>query len=431
MNQNNQETQKGTKDNRAEQDRDIRYVQREDIKKQERTQYGLWGFIWLIFVAISICAPHILKLFDIKYDLLDALFTIIMEICIALMGSFFILYFIEHNRVKSEDVARKKEIKDVFEDTLNDSIIPIMTEKQTDHKNALEKTYVDCLVKKNILVSKLNDDSVDSFMQDCISHYCQQLSEHYKNYIKDSVHVFRKDFNYEVVVDINKKEISQDIAYERFFRDPDNRASYQLKCLFLFGTNELDEAMDDDSYFFREELTNIELLNSINKTLEDSSKDIKQELIDKLDLKITIENEKIKNPEIQYEVLKNNSGDKIGLLFYATIPQEHIRTEDSYIYYKGKVHCNYNYDIDNIFYCIFSNPTTGSTHFSIHFENFDPQKFNFKNVKHITMLSLKKKKKKKNGEEVGDFTLDRSSKNTIAFNAKKTIFPRGGIVIRW
>ena len=47
------------------------------------------------------------------------------------------------------------------------------------------------------------------------------------------------------------------------------------------------------------------------------------------------------------------------------------------------------------------------------------------------MLSLKKKKKDKNGEEVGDFTLDRSSKNTIAFNAKKTIFPRGGIVIRW
>jgi hypothetical protein len=358
---------------------------------------------------------------------------IALEALLALFSTSLILVLVDAIKDKAEDEAQKKEIEKIFDETMKkeDGIIPRIEAAQDKHKDAIEQSLANCLVEKSDLVSKLNDESVDSFMQDCISHYCQKLSEHYKNYIKDSVHVFRKDFNYEVVVDINDKEISQDIAYERFFRDPDNRSSYQLKCLFLFGTNELDEAMDDDSYFFREELTNIELLNSINKILEDSTKDIKRELINKLDLKITIENEKIEDSEIQYKVIETKSGNKIGLLFYATIPQEHIRTEDSYVYYKGKVHCNYNYDIDNIFYCIFSNPTTGSTHFSIHFENFDSKMFNIKNVKHITMLSLKKKKKNKNGEEVGDFTLDRSSKNTIAFNAKKTIFPRGGIVIRW
>ena len=385
----------------------------------------------IIYTLVAIlCAVGIICLYN---DGALHLKEIALEAFLALFSTSLILVLVDAIKDKAEDEAQKKEIEKIFDDTMKkeDGIIPRIEAVQDKHKGAIEQSLVDCLVEKSNLVSKLNDDSVDSFMQDCISHYCQKLSEHYKNYIKDSVHVFRKDFNYEVVVDINNKEISQDIAYERFFRGHDNGEPYQLKCLFLFGTNELDEAMDDDSYFFREELTNTELLNSINNILEDSSKNIKQGLIKKLDLKITIENENIDDSAIQYKLIETKSGNKIGLLFYVNIPERHIRTEDSYVYYKGKVHCNYNYDIDNIFYCIFSNPTTGSTHFSIHFENFDSKMFNFKNVKHITMLSLKKKKINKNGEEVGDFTLERSSKNTIAFNAKKTIFPRGGIVIRW
>lgn len=275
------------------------------------------------------------------------------------------------------------------------------------------------MIQKNVLVSKLNDNSVDTFMQDCISHYCEELSENYKKYIKNSINVFRKNFDYTVNVNIKKNIISQQIKYERFFKDCSNRTTYQLKCLFLFGTNELDIEMHNDSYFFCEELTNTELLQDINNILNSTEGDKKQQLINKLKLIITIEDRKINNTDIKYEVLKNNS----GLLFYIDIPSDCIkRDSNSYVHYKGSVSCKYKSDINNIFYCIFSNPTTGTTDFKIHFENLLDEFDIINNVKHMTILSLKDE----------DFELDADdANNTIHFHTKNTIFPRSGIVIRW
>ncbi len=395
------------------------------------TAFLKYKIIIYSFVAL-LCAIGIICIYNDKEPHFK---EIALEALLALFSTSLILVLVDAIKDKAEDEAQKKEIEKIFDETMKkeDGIIPRIEAAQDKHKDAIEQSLANCLVEKSDLVSKLNDESVDSFMQDCISHYCQQLSEHYKNYIKDNINVFRRNFNYDVTVSIKDKKISQNITYERFFRDCNSRATYQLKSLFLFGTNELDEAMDDDSYFFREELTNPKLLDSISNILKAPSKDIKQKLIKELDLEIYINNinEKIDDSEIQYEILKNNSENNIGLLFYVNIPQDHIsHTNDSYVYYKGRVSCKYNYDIDNIFYCIFSNPTTGNTHFSIHFENFDPKTFNFKDVKHLTMISLKKKKK--NGGKHEEFTLQPSSNNnTIIFNTEKTIFPRGGIVIRW
>ena len=407
-------------------------AQNQDIQKDKRLIYGLLGVIFLF----SLIGCMLWK--DGGKWNSEFLWIALMELCIALMGSFFILFFIELNKRQSEDAAHKRELRKIVKDTLTDKkdgIIPKIEKVQTNHKNALERSFVDCLVKRNTLVSKLNDSSVDTFMQDCISHYCQHLSEHYKNYIKDSIHVFRKDFQYKVTVsrqqnkdNITEQYISQNITYERFFRDCDNRERYQLKCLFTFGTNELDEALEDDSYFFREELTNPELLNRINNILNDPTKNVIDELINKEEtedfkLEITIGKDKIKNSEIKYEVIKNESKNTIGLLFYVNIPNNHIHhTEGSYIHYKGGVSCKYKSDINNIFYCIFSNPTIGSTYFNIKFEGFSNE-FNVDNdVIRLPILSLKRK-----DFNLTPYILDKS----INFNTPNTIFPRSGIVIRW
>ncbi len=403
------------------------------IKKLVDSNNNQRYYIYIGSVVVSVIFIVLIYAFGIEETTVG---KIGLEAMLAIFSAVFILAFIDFFKDEAVDEARKDELKNLIEETINkeNGFINKIEEAQANHKVAIEQSFVDCLTQEEVLVSKLNDSSVDVFMKDCISHYCKDLSVHYKNYIKESIDVFRKDFNYDVTVNDAKSFIKQTIKYERFFKNKDDRTKFQLKCLFLFATNDLDREMHNDSYFFCEELTNIDLVKEIKATLADVSlteEQKKTNLIKNiLHLNIALEDRVKKAPRksfdssnIQYKVVRDvdNTCD-CGLLFYVEIPDEYIKIKDSYVNYKGIVNCQYKSDINNIFYCIFSNPTTGTTNFNMRFVNF-PSDFNVRrDVKHMTILSLKG----------GDFTLENEGDDTISFEAReKTIFPRSGIVIHW
>ena len=91
---------------------------------------------------------------------------------------------------------------------------------------------------------------------------------------------------------------------------------------------------------------------------------------------------------------------------------------ENYISYHAKVECRYSAKLDNRFYCIFSNPTIGTTNFSITF--FDDLIEDVNSVDKITMLS---------NTNYSISTI--ADLNKIEFKTSQAIFPRSGILIQW
>lgn len=315
-------------------------------------------------------------------------------------------------------------------------------------KKELENTILDCLGVHAEILDGHNKEQIDRILQRCITFYNKDIAQQFQEYVKANLDVFRKNFEYNIDIlengtDDKTVKIRQYLSYDRCFKVPHNRATYELRCYFS-TSNDLDKQLSVNSLFFREELT----LDSLRKDIDSIKEDInncsnkkseeyrkhKQRLIEVIGLQMFLGEKSttpINNDDINVEI------NEQGILFFTKIPKDYITESrsisgDKYASYHGKIICTYKANINNQFYCIFSNITIGATRFTLTFsenvfrnlknKNKDEWK---KRVKTISMLSMKDK------ENLPD--IDIRENQTIAFTAKEgdVIFPRSGFVITW
>lgn len=373
----------------------------DDRNRLKHWVYWLWAAIALLFFVLFASWEVNTKLESSLYNVK----VILMELTLAAASSFFILAFIDFYKGKSEDKARKDEIKDIILDTL--------------------------MMDKGI-ISKFDTHTVDKIMGNSIAYYCTHLSEHYKNYIKNHFNIFRKDFFYSVRIDANTEDnkaiyIAHDLRYERYFKVEQIRADYQFKCYFAIQKGGLDEVMNDSSIFFREELLYQPLISKINKIKNDvtlSEDDKKIQLLKLLDISFSLRNNNGRVFVVANDMISMNLSDR-GILFTTKIDSSFVSeypttNGDAFICYTGKITCRYPSKLDNQFYCIFPNPTVGNTEFNISFDRsiMDVET----DVNYITMLSLED-----DGYEIEKI----NSSNGLSFSTQKAIFPRSGLLVQW
>ena len=337
----------------------------------------------------------------------------------ALLTSLFLCILVYLLKNKKEEEAKKQEIQNVIVDSLglNPEILDVCREEQ-----------------------------IDKILKRCISYYNQDIAEQYQEYIRANLDVVRKNFEYNIDIlenntDDRSVNIRQYLSYERCFKVQKDRTAYELKCYFS-TSNDLDEQLAVDTLFFREELTHRQLLAQI-KTIRDrmlscSSKnsqeyiDCKSQLIELVGLTMYLGADcinPISNTDIEVEI------NEMGILFSTKIPKRYIKhsksiSGDEYISYNGRIICSYQANMNNQFYCIFSNVTIGATRFKLTFsENIfrnlkDKSQWD-KRVSIVSMLSMKDKDKRPK--------IDIRENQTVAFTAatEDVIFPRSGIVITW
>lgn len=308
-------------------------------------------------------------------------------------------------------------------------------------RQEIQNSIIDCLGLSPEILDVCREEQIDKILKRCITYYNQDIAEQCQEYIKTNLDVIRKNFEYNIDIlengnDTNSVNIRQYLSYERCFRTQKNKSSYEFKCYFS-TSNDLDEQLSVNSLFFREELTNNQLLNKI-KILREKMKGggneydkYKSELIELIGLSMYLgeNNNPIASNDIEIEI------NEKGILFSTKIPKIYIKHSisingDEYVSYKGTVICSYQANINNQFYCIFSNITLGATRFKLTFSenifrNLQDKSQWDKRVNIVSMLSMKDKNKRPK--------IDIKANQTIAFTASEgdVIFPRSGIVIHW
>lgn len=290
--------------------------------------------------------------------------------------------------------------------------------EEEEHDNYIKDIIWDALRMENRVLKLYNKESIEQVMQNCIGHFCPHLAESYVDYIQNNLNLFRKDFSYHVAIKKNKEDlnsilISHIISYTRFFKIADVNSDVRLRCYFTIKAGELDNTMRNNSLFFREELLYLPLLEKINKVQND------KDLIKLLGVKFCIGEDNVCIKDDDIDVVRN----EYGIEFSAKIDrcylcENEVDYGENYISYHAKVECRYSAKLDNRFYCIFSNPTIGTTNFSITF--FDDIIEDVNSVDKITMLS---------NTNYSISTI--ADLNKIEFKTSQAIFPRSGILIQW
>ena len=290
--------------------------------------------------------------------------------------------------------------------------------EEEEHDNYIKSIVWDALRMDNRLLKLYNKESIEQVMQNCIGHFCPHLAEAYVDYIQNNLSIFRKDFSYHIEIKENKSVldsvlISHILSYTRFFKIDNLDRDVKLQCRFTTKIGELDKTMHNNSLFFREELLFPPLLQQISQTTNNS------ELINLLGIVFYLgeNNTLVENDKIEV------NRDEYGITFSTIVPTNYLNNNTvdfggGYVSYRAKIECEYPAKLVNKFYCIFSNPTIGTTNFSIKFN--DSIVNDIDAVDRLTMLSNTK------------YELTSISKhNKIEFNTSQAIFPRSGILIQW
>ena len=342
-------------------------------------KYKVYWTLLLFFILILISC--------FKYDFLE----LFLQLVLAITSTLLILIIIDSVKQEVEEEEHDKYIKDVVWDALR-------------MENRLLKLY--------------NKESIKQVMENCISHFCPHLGKAYVDYILDNLSNFRKDFSYDVAIKKNSKDpnsiiISHILSYTRFFLIDNEENDVVLECYFTIKAGCLDRTMQNNTVFFREELLYQPLLEKINSVEND------RDLIDLLEIKFFLGENKDIVDSRNIEVVR----DEFGISFKTIIDRYYLTKNEvdygeNYMSYQARIECKYPADIDNRFYCIFSNPTIGNTEFSITF--FDDIVNDIKDVDKITMLS-----------NTNYSIYPVSNHNKIQFTTTQAIFPRSGILFQW
>lgn len=301
---------------------------------------------------------------------------------------------------------------------------------------------VDEIINEKILENSLNvlkvedvgliqnfykKEAIDQVFRNCLKWYNTALADTCSNFIHNCFDVIQKDFNYNVT--IFQKQITQELSYHRLFLKDQSTQPIEMTCCFILSKNELDKQLNNNSFFFREELKDTTLRDTIlnilkNTNLDDTQK--KNEILNnikasfKFELFINNKSISVQNITLKYPV------DYKYFTLSAIVPKEDIKSAEhmeKYTGYKGKIKCTYNYPESDTFYCVFANPTlvTSDTNTELFRITIDGSTgINPSQVKTMTFLPIAKDK----------YQLE-SGINYFCFKAKESILPRSGICFSW
>lgn len=376
-------------------------------KKLARSNKRKRALIYVSLLLVSVLVIAILYQYSLDSPFWD---NVITDAAWAVFSAVFVLAFVDFVKDEAEEEARKEEVRELV---------------------------VDAIALNEGLIKRLDNQHVDLLLEQCISHYVDNLSSDnhgandmaasYVNYIKNHTDVYRSGFEYKVSLGLaenNAVHVVHDVKYKKHFKVASDRA-YYLSCFFALQRGGLDVVMSDDSIFFREELLCESLIQNIQSILTNDDTDTaKNEIIDLLDISFKLYGAN----NLCYEVPNsevNMSQEGSGLRFTCKIDEPFIsRTKNSsgdiFVSYYGHVSCRYLEKKENQFCCMFPNPTMGAR-FELNF-NDNIVKNVETDVNYVTMLSL--------DDENYKIKRDQNHRQII-FDTKKTIFPRSGFLIQW
>ena len=346
---------------------------------------------------------------------------------------------------------------------------------ENDTEEALQDALVQILTGDNhrLLRKLYNNQAIRSILQNCIESYCcsASLSKNYLRYIENSCRILKKKEIYNVTLSEEQGHLylHQELTDTRCFRDPRHkfsRARIQVKSYLVLkrpdptdaDCGELDRIMNDHSYFFREEISDSELLAYIKGLSLDKSEpgrpgfhrlpaDEAAGVIARLQYRVNIEraahartDSGSRKPYLEglpYEVFVD-TGDPHrgcpgvrGIEISVDVPDEGIDRHpeefqaDGYIQYTAELTIKYPTEQETTFYSIYAAPTLGAEFRLI----FDPSvRVDMKSVSYMTFISFAEDEDKGHAKYDGQI---RINGRNLEFKTSRTIFPRSGISISW
>lgn len=222
------------------------------------------------------------------------------------------------------------------------------------------------------------------------------------------------------------------LRYRRHFKP--SKSEVKLKCCFAFDADTLDKVLGDNSYFFREIISD---KNTIVRVTEALKSENKEEVIKCLKLCISLYNNNhkvaIRASELTMTPVVNPDTDEIrGVTFSKVVgtigedgrPDEYgflSHSENGKYSYKAEVVCKFNIPSSNYFICVFADPMIGQTKFNIKFSDTlidnvetDVEKFTF-----LTM------------EAKPDNPFSYAGQHELSFETSDVIIPTSAIFIQW
>ncbi len=280
------------------------------------------------------------------------------------------------------------------------------------------------------IIQELYDaDAAKLVMKNSISYFNKKISSDFCRLVTKCSSVIRENFEYIVKVDRNEETegfiIDQKLRYIRNYIRESNETCDRpyLKCAFSFSTNELDGKLNDNTFFFREEITEKSLITRIKELI---STDRKEDIAPLLKFKpFLFHNERPIQQNISEVIIDNET-----IIFKIYVDDKFIRTrENNMICYEAMITCSYTMTPTSNFYCVFADTIIGKTKFNISFGRGIVHNIR-KDVKFITFLTLP------STDEPGDKPDDPTrityiSDNEASFETCETIFPRSGFVVNW
>lgn len=269
----------------------------------------------------------------------------------------------------------------------------------------------------SIINSMYDEASVGTVMQNCLQHYCNDLSSAFYNYIKQNRDIFRTDFKYNVGVKSNG-EIEQSLSYCRHFRINELRPKFSFKCYFALREGALERMMNISHFFFREEIEDSEVIAQLRQCKDDPVK-----VMELLEFSMALGKDKSHSKPVPAENIIMDFDDD-GITFKVMFDEQNFiftplgdgNSTSGYVSYYGKIHCKFKGG--NRFYCIFSEPCVKPS-FTINF----PDTLPLTKVNRVTCLTIPEK------DVIQVDTTTNSIKLTPTDDT--TVFPRSGIYFTW
>ncbi len=342
-----------------------------------------------------------------------------------------------------------------LEESLQDALVQILT---GDNHRLLRKLY--------------NNQSIRKILQNCIESFCgsAHLSENYLRYIENSCRLLKKDEQYKVHLTQEQGllYLKQSLLDTRCFKDPRRPFAndrIQVKSYLVLkrndspdgGTGELDKILNDNSYYFREEIQSADLctwIDTLDPGIPDRARpgfylpddEVARKIVEKLCYGVKIrlndpdENGHVRftnRNEMNYNVafFMGDAESAVPLVKGIEITNEvpayciqKCKEEfdvDDYIQYTAELTIKYPTEQENTFYSMYAAPTLGAE-FKLIFDASVP--VDMKDVNYMTFISFADAEK--NGTETMDGKIDIVGRN-LDFKTSRTIFPRSGISVSW
>lgn len=360
-------------------------MEREDYKTTldlKRKNFIQWEYITLILILLCV-----LGLFHWRpeegtwRDIIDGS----IDILLTLWTTLFAIVIIDN--------YYQKKVSDGLEKHLKDEIFNLLT------------------VRDSSIIKYYNELKIKDITKNCTEVLCGNFSTDYFKYFESVLNIknIRKNFSNTITVKYNNDEsnlIVQTLKYTKISRTPPQ----QFKIYFAYKPGALESTMNDNSYFFREELNYKpfvdELIASEGKSL-----------LDMMNVKIRFNNDTKYLSKESMEIVhdKELGGFRVQI---NDIPAATVTDDGKYYTYSADVSCRYPSEKVTTLYFVFPEPTLGDTNVSITFDSRIMQ--DISEVNSLTMISGS------NYELVSV-----PDHNMLKFRTKSAIFPRSGIVFYW